>query len=188
LFQPELGRFPIPTGNETGKYRLRDIFLWGKCIKTKIYQKALNKLGTNRYSRFMIRYEDILVNYMIFNIAESVIFIQKYGLYHIQRIGSAVSIGRHKVRRNTNLLYLLDVIIDFAQNNENNKKLAAYLVIYYLNLKRVKRTLTSNKYNMELINSCIKRILNSKYISEKHKTQIKNIVKRLKYIRPIEIT
>ena len=188
LFQPELGRFPIPTGNETGKYGLRDIFLWGKCIKTKIYQKALNKLGNNRYSRFMIRYEDILVNYMIFNIAESFIFIQKYGLYHIERIGSAVSIGRHKVRRNTNLLYLLDVIIDFAQNNENNKKLAAYLVIYYLNLKRVKRTLTSNKYNMELINSCIKRILNSKYISEKHKTQIKNIVKRVKYIRPIEIT
>ena len=129
LFQPELGTFPIPTGNETGTYGLRDIFLWGKCIKTKIYKKALNKLGKERYSRFMIRYEDIITNYMIFNIAESFIFIPKYGIYHLERFGSAVSIGWHKVSRNTNLLYLLDVVIDFSLNNINNKKLAAHIII-----------------------------------------------------------
>ena len=31
LFQPELGMFPIPTGNISGSYQLKDIFLWGKC-------------------------------------------------------------------------------------------------------------------------------------------------------------
>lgn len=99
LYQPELGMFPIPTGNTTGSYKLRDIFLWGKCIKTNIYKTVLNKYGLDRYSRFMIRYEDILVNYLIFNIAESFIFIPKYGIYHVNRLGSGASIGLKKVSR-----------------------------------------------------------------------------------------
>ena len=183
LSQPELGRFPIPIGNETGSYRLRDIYLWGKCIKTKIYQKALNKLGYIRYSRFMIRYEDIIINYMIFNIAEKFLYIQKYGIYHIERFGSGVSIGWSKVSRNTNLLYLLDIIIDFSQKNFNNKRLEAHLLIYYLNLRRIERTLTSTKYNMELFKYCIQRILNSKFTTENHKILIKNKIKRMKYFK-----
>ena len=129
LFQPELGRFPIPTGEKIGSYGFQDIFLWGKCIKTNIYKEALNKLGESRYSRFMIRYEDILTNYMIFNIAHSFIFIKKYGIYHVERFGSGASIGWRKVSRNTNLLYLLDIVIDFSQNNINNKKLVVHLII-----------------------------------------------------------
>ena len=186
MFQPELGRFPISTGKKIGSYGLNDIFLWGKCIKTDVYQKALYKLGYSRYSRFMIRYEDIITNYMIFNIAKRFLCIQKYGIYHLQRFGSGVSIGWHKVPRNTNLLYLLDVVIDFSQKNIENKKLAVHLIIYVLNLRRIEKTLTSTKYNEELIISCIQRILNSKFISECHKILIKNIVKRMKYIKSIE--
>ena len=183
LFQPEMGRYPIATGNITGKYGFRDIFLWGKCIKTIIYINALNKLGYERYSRFMIRYEDILANYMIFNIAESFIFIPKYGIYHIVRYGSAANIGRKIVSRNTNILYLIDIVIDFSRNNKENKKLAAYIIIYFLKLRRTKLTLTSKKYNIELIISCLKRILNSSNISDNHKNEIKNITKSLKYIK-----
>ena len=183
LFQPEMGRYPIATGNITGRYGFRDIFLWGKCIKTIIYINALNKLGYDRYSRFMIRYEDILTNYMIFNIAESFIFIPKYGIYHIVRYGSAANIGRKKVSRNTNILYLIDIVIDFSRNDKENKKLAAYIIIYFLKLRRIKLTLTSKKYNMELIISCLKRILNSTNISSNYKNEIKNITKSLKYIK-----
>ena len=182
LFQPELGAYPIPTGETLGSYGLRDIFLWGKCIKSKIYHKALNKLGKERYSRFMIRYEDVLVNYMILNIAQSFLFIKKYGIYHVERMGSGASIGLKLVPRETNLLYLLDIIVDFSQNNINNKKLEVHLLIYYLNLRNTKRIITSNKYNMDLIISIIKRILNSAYVSEKHKSIIKNIVKQRKFI------
>ena len=186
LSQPELGRFPIPTGNITGSYRLRDIFLWGKCIKTEIYQKALNKLGYRRYSRFMIRYEDIIMNYMIFNVAKKFLCIQKYGIYHLERFGSGVSIGWHKVSRNKNLLYLLDIIIDFSQNNIINKKLEADLLIYYLHLRRIEKTLTSSEYNIKLINSCIKRILNSKFTAKNHKNIIKNKIKRMAFLQSFQ--
>ena len=121
--------YPIRTGKKPGTYGLFDIFLWGKCIKTQIYQKALNKLGSQRYSRFMIRYEDIVTNYMICNTAESLIYVEKYGIYHIVRSGSGTSVGKKKVSRNINLLYLIDIVIDFSLDYPNNKKLAAYLII-----------------------------------------------------------
>lgn len=182
LFQPELGMFPIPTGNRTGSYGLRDIFLWGKCIKTKIYQKAINHLGYERYTRLMIRYEDILTNYMLFNTAESFIYIEKYGIYHFVRSGSGYSVGRRKVTRNTNILYLVDIVIDFSLNYINNKKLASYLVIYYFKLKRFEQTLLSSKYNMDLFISCIRRVLNSTYISENNKKEIRSNLKKFKFI------
>ena len=132
LFKPELGRFPISTRKKVGKYRLNDIFLWGKSIKTVIYQNALNKVGFERYSRFMIRYEDIITNYMICNMAESFIFIKKYGIYHIVRPDSAEFKRKKIIPRNMNVLYLMDIVIDFSHANTMNKKLAVYLMIYFI--------------------------------------------------------
>lgn len=182
LYQPKLGMFPISIGNQPGTYGLNDIFLWGKCIKTKIYQKALNKLGPHRYSRLMIRYEDIITNYMILNVAESFIYVKKYGLYHIVRSGSGVDIGWTKIPRIINILYLLDIVIDFSLDNTKNKKLAAYIIIYFLRLARVKKTLRSSRYLMNLFISCLKRVLSSVYISENDKNIIRAIVKNHSYI------
>ena len=120
---------------------------------------------------------------MIFNIAESFIFIPKFGIYHVNRLGSGASIGWAKVSRNTNILYLIDAIIDFSRNYLNNKKLASHIIIYFLKLRRVTKTLTSNEYNIKLITSCIKRILNSPYINSIHKSEIKMIVKKMEFIK-----
>ena len=43
----------------------------GKCINTKIYQKGLNLLGEQKYSRFMTFNEDLVAITILFNIAES---------------------------------------------------------------------------------------------------------------------
>ena len=182
LYQPELGRFPIPNANIQSGYILQDIFLWGKCIRAKIYQEALNKFGYNRYSRYMICAEDILINYIICNTAKSFIFVEKYGIYHLIRFGSGAKIGFQKVSRNTNILYLIDAMIDFSQNNIVNKKVEVDLMIYLLNLKLIITTFKLNHYYIDLIISCIRRILNSKYISENDKDEIKNISKSLKLL------
>lgn len=166
LFQPELGRFPIEFTNSSLGFRFNDIFLWGKCIKTKIYKKTINEFGYKRYSRYMINYEDILTNYAIFNIARSFLFIPTYGIYHIKRKGSGESIGYKKVLRYKNILYLTDIAIDFSQDNYINKKFVTHLIIYFLNLENVKQNLAKDKYDYE-------------FIHEKDKNEIKNKIKNL---------
>ena len=183
LFKPELGRFPISTRKKVGKYRLNDIFLWGKSIKTVIYQNALNKVGFERYSRFMIRYEDIITNYMICNMAESFIFIKKYGIYHIVRPDSAEFKRKKIIPRNMNVLYLMDIVIDFSHANTMNKKLAVYLMIYFIRLKRIKKLLNKSKYCKKLFISCFQRILKSTYVSIAHKKKIIHLIRNLKIIK-----
>ncbi len=53
LFQPDLGNYPIKLSKNLGSFTRRTVFLWTKCIRKKIYQNALNRIGKERYSRFM---------------------------------------------------------------------------------------------------------------------------------------
>ena len=68
LKQPDLGIFPISRNN---RYSANDYHIWGKCIKSHIYKRAVNSLGYERFSKYNIWTEDISIVIIIFNIAES---------------------------------------------------------------------------------------------------------------------
>ena len=182
MFQPELGNYPIRPGNELGEFDIYDVYLWTRCIKTKVYQKALNKLGEERYSRFMLIHEDIVATCILFNTAESYKFIGKYGVFHIQRQGSASWISLWDVENNKYMIYVLDVVIDFTRETIENKKLLVYLIIYLFNQSRMEKTLESNEYIYKLFISCLDRILDSKYISDEYKNEIRKRGRDLEYI------
>ncbi len=181
MFQPELGNYPFILSNKTGNYGYRDVYLWVKCIKTKIYQKALNKLGVERYSRFMLIHEDIVASCILFNTAKSYKFIGKYGVYHVRRGGSASFKRFGKKEMNIFNLYVLDAAIDFTQETKENKLLLVYLIIYLINQPDIKESL-NNDYNKNLFISCFNRILESKYISIENKNLIKDKVKKLDFL------
>ncbi len=77
LFQPELGSFPVSPSDNIEEPSINEVLIHSKCIKTKIYQEALNKLGEKRYSRYMVSREDDLANYIIFNTAKVAKFVPK---------------------------------------------------------------------------------------------------------------
>ena len=182
MFQPELGYYPIRPGNELGEFDIYDVYLWTRCIRTKVYQKALNKLGEERYSRHMLIHEDIVATCILFNTAESYKFIGKYGVFHIQRQGSASWISLWDVENNKYMIYVLDVVIDFTRETKKNKVLLVYLLTYLFNQNRMDKTLESNDYVYKLFISCLDRILNSKYISEEHKNEIRKRGRNLEFI------
>ena len=106
LFQPKLGNYPLKEGKSTEEI-FNDVYLWAKCIKTILYKKALTILGEKRISRYVIIFEDIYVNYVLFNLAESFKFINKYGLLRIKKKISASNAWSDFDEMNKSLLYLL---------------------------------------------------------------------------------
>ena len=155
-FQPQLGAFPLQKGNKYGEYRLISVYLWSKCIKTKIYKKALNLLGEERYSRYMLRDEDLLVNYIIFNIAESFKFLGKYGIVHIQRDSSA-SVQPNYIQLNKQSIYVLEAALEFSKNLKENKEWIAYYTTMILNARNLEDTLKEEYVNKIFI-SCLDQI------------------------------
>lgn len=131
LFQPELGLYPVRSGKKLGEYRVIENFLWSKCIRTKTYQIALNKIGKDRYSRYMIFDEDRTVLYVLFNIAESIKFLGKYGILQIRTKGSVTQSGKKYSQKFLCRLYFADIVIDFNKETIESRKLLIYIIITF---------------------------------------------------------
>ncbi len=169
--QPELSDFPIKIGKNFGEFRLNSIYLWSKCIKTNIYQKAINKLGKEKYSRYMLIFEDLVAMIILFNTANSYKFIGKYGIFHFERRGSGGTLAT-KIQNNLMALYWIDVAINFSKN----------IIYRALNLKFLDKIIITSKKYREILFSCLNKVLNSDCYSLHLKKKITKKVQSLKFI------
>ena len=169
LFQPELSKYPL---NKRKIYN--DIHIWAKSIKNEVYKKAVNLLGKERYSVFMSWAEDTSMIFIIFNIAKSFKFIDKYGVIHlVSRI--TASFTQSYNNKIFGEIYLLNIIFDFSKNN-SNKNLAADYALF------IKRHYNYNKSQMDknhyYLNYTLQKIINCKFISKQNKVNIQKSFKK----------
>lgn len=168
LHQPELGIFPI---SKNYIFSFNDFHIWGKCIKTKIYKKAIKSLGIKRYSNYNCWTEDIIIILVIFNLANSFRFINKYGIFHMENIitTSYKLLDKYKILAEIDLL---DIIIDFLKDIQEYKKFAVdkALLIAKMNILPL-----LNKKNYLYLKSILNKIIYSKNVLETDKKKIKII-------------
>ena len=166
LHQPELGLFPISNNNIS--YSSNDFWIWAKCIKSKIYIKSINILGEKRYSIYNCWTEDISIVFIIFNFAQSYIFLNIYGIFHI----TSTTTTSFKLELNHKVfseIFLLDIIFDFSKNNKESKKFAVYKALEISNKKIPTLSLKNKLYLKSIIN----KLINCIYISDDDKLLIK---------------
>ena len=168
LHQPELSYFPI----RKHKDYFRDVFLWGKCIKSEIYKSAINLYGEKNYSEFIIGWEDGIINFVICQISNSFKFIGKYGVFNIISENSSY----FKALNTDNNIYeikFLQAVFNFSKDSYKGKEIIVYLVTTLLHRKLFKKTL-ENKALEKLFNSILKKIMECPYISINDKNIMKN--------------
>jgi len=166
LHQPELSIFPI---SRNFRYYPNDFSIWGKLHKKNIYQRAINALGKNRYSVYNCWTEDISINFIIFNLANSYIFVNEYSIFHLLSKITFTFIlnSEHKMFAE---IYLLDIMIDFLKDNKKYKKLAvlkSYDILYKIRKYKLSE---ENKQFLKLI---LQKIFDCKYIKESDKINVK---------------
>ena len=182
MHQPELGKFPVRPNAKINAYNLYDVYVWAKCIKTEKYKKAINNLGKEKYSRFMLAHEDVVMMYILFYTIESFKFVGKYGIFHIKRAGSAWAKSGNVYMDLKELLFL-DVVIDFPKNSIDGQKLSVYVMINLMNKKGLEKMLNDKEYNKKLFYSCLDRIFNSTLITKELKNEIRKKGKTLKFLK-----
>ena len=171
IHQPELTYFPI---SKNKKFRANDYHVWGRLVKTDLYQKAVknfgfNAIGEERMSCFLTWAEDAAMSVTLFSFAKSYKFIQKYGIFHylaqttasITTKGETIFYGE---------LFFLDVIFDFTENTFNGKKFAMGKAKDVSNDRFYS---LKNKRNHEFLKAIIKKMLNCKFISDEDKNQLR---------------
>ena len=167
--QPQLGIHSI---TKNGKYEINNIHIWGKCIKSSIYKKAVNALGKKRFSYYMSWAEDTSIVFILFNIAGSFKYISKYGVFHLM---SKITACYTESDNNKMFgeLFLLDIMFDFSKNNYETKK---YIVLKTLEIRNIhffNKTI-QNIRNYNYLKNILKKIFDCKYIYLNDKNKIKN--------------
>ena len=162
VYQPELRIFSLINN---------DCHIWGKCIKGNIYKKAINDLGKERYSIYLCYSEDDVMVFMLFKIAKSFKFTNKYGLFHIKSNKTASSyLSRNHLLFSK--IFFLDVIFDFSENNFTEKE---FVVSYAINIIMIflSKILLNNE-NKEYLILVLRKIISSDFISKNKKETLIN--------------
>ena len=181
LYQPALGNYQIWPKKSINAFHVEIVFLWAKCIKTEIYQKTINKIGKEKYSRHIIVFEDLIMNYALFNTAKSYKFVGKYGIFNIYRPRSA-SRTLTKVKSDIYHIYYLDIIMDFVQDRFEHKKVIVNFIMRLLGRKSLEKALKTSKDLYDIFISCVDKALNMTKISDELKNEIRKKGKELKFI------
>ena len=165
LHQPELGIFPISKKNSY--FSPNDYSIWGKCIKSKIYQSSVRALGEKRYSIYDCFAEDILMIFIMFNLANSFIFVNRYGIFHLltKTTYSRILPSNHKMFCE---IFLMDIIQEFLR--QNYKKFA---VLKSFDVLRKIGQYKLNQANKEYLKTILQKILDCKYIKDYYKIEMK---------------
>ena len=159
LFQPKLGIFPISKNN---KYYPNDYHIWGKSIKTKIYKKAVNMLSEKNFSFYNCWTEDISILFIIFNIAQSIIFTEVYGIIHLVYDQSTTN-TLHDSKKLMSEIFLLDIIIKYIQDIEINKSYLFHKLFFIMNSHYIQ---FMNIEHINYLNFLIKKMLQIKSLTE----------------------
>ena len=124
--QPKLSSWMI---KYKGKFLVHNNMIWDKCIKSKIYKKALYLMGYLRISTFIVWAEDTSVLFIIFKLAKSFQYIYKYGITHFKG-----NITESKIQSIESKIFgdifFFDIILDFFKNNNKMKNLIIGQALY----------------------------------------------------------
>ena len=145
--------------------------IWGKLIKIDIYKTAINLIGKERYSTYLIWAEDTSIFFVISSVAKSYKFIDKFGLFHFF-IKSSSGESLSKNSRMLGEIFLLDIIFDFSKNIYKNSS-----VYKLIEIRKLKYFTLSNKKVKKYFKDVLKKIMNCQYIKEKHKIKIMELYK-----------
>ena len=160
LEQPELGTWMIKFN---GKFLVHNNMIWDKCMKSSLYKKAVNVLGSKRFSQFLIWAEDASMNFVIFNLARNFKYVYKYGIMHYKSNSTATFKQSPDIRL-FGEIFFLDIIHDFSQNNIEDKNLIVGQAIYIYDRYNVSKFIKS--HNSYYLKSVLNKLIKCKYLSK----------------------
>ena len=174
ITQPELSNF-IYRKNDTRIVQLIDGYLWGKCIKTDIFKKALDILGKDIYTQKIFYGDDRIVNFILFRVANSFKYIKEFGIIYYNTANSILN-SKRILRNCHDELFNIMSIFNLTQNSSDSE-IAAFEI-----RSRWKKLIVPglNRNNSIYARSLFNKIIKSKFISKKSKNIIYNLWKNRK--------
>ena len=164
IFQPELKTYLFYGLDNLEQI---DFNLSNKFIKRDAYIRALNLINKFYLNQYMINYEDGLMNYMLYRIAKSFVFIKKIGYYYLQNNQSITLKPKKNYEENFKFIFLLlKFVLENTNNTQYEKDIANLIFTILSTLFKGNFFITKD---FEFYKEVIDLYLNCKFINDKNK-------------------
>ena len=171
--QPELSKFIYIKTNNIYSYDFKDVFVWGKIIKTDIYQKAVNLLGNFIYNHKIFLTEDKIFTVALYKVANSFKFIDIYGIIYNENPNSICHSWLKSKKQRILQDFLLFAIIFFDLYKDSEE---IQIVVEDLKIRAFEYNIfLEGKYKL-LLHKLYRNILGSKKILDSEKEIITKII------------
>ena len=164
LHQPELGQYARRKNNIIGIY---DVFLWAKCIESEVYKKTINAMGEEIYGKKIIWGEDLITSFVLFRIAKSFLFINKYGISRFKSFSTASNRTPLQTFFLSFILYI-KILLKFTDNSFYDKQLLVHETLSFIRIRKF-----LNEENKNLLKYLLIKILDNEYITNIDKNKIR---------------
>ena len=163
--KPNLSKFIYPKKNNE-IIGLIDATIWGKCIKTDVYKITVNTIGKNTFSEYIITNEDRIVNFVLFRIAKSFKFINKYGILHYINTSIVKKLWYNYTFYNE--LFNIQHIYNLTKNTNDINICVFELLNYESNIMLGKKIM---KFRMS-VNKIILYLLKEKFLTKNNRKKL----------------
>ena len=168
ILQPDLSNFMYKNKNESNIYEMIDELIWGKCIKSNIYKKAIDMLNFVIYTEKVFFYESQIIDFGLFKVANSFKFININGIIHMHNI-------KLKTDKNQYIHDNIKYITSLFKITQNSKEVEIAIYEFENSLSLLTNELNGD--NKNLIWNLFKEISKSKFISEDKKQELETKLK-----------
>jgi len=175
--QPELSNFIYIKKNNSYSYDFNDVFVWGKLIKTLIYQKAIKLLGHEIFKHKIFLTEDKIFTFSLFKVANSFKFIDTYGIIYVE---NPISICHSWIKSKKQRIlkdFLLFCIIFYNLNKDNEK---IQIVVEDLKIRFFEYDKYLEGEYKKLFIGLYTNLLKNENIIDSEKEILKNLIKKTK--------
>ena len=143
--------------------------LWGLLIKASIYKRAIYKLWPIIMNYHLIFHEDYTISFMIIILTQRYKYLNNFALIHLTHAGAASKNYLQNDEYYMGILFFANTLYNFYIKQHPDE---IYVFLNYVNLFLQEFKIAKNKFP-DLFNYVIKFILNSRFLGEREKKDLK---------------
>ena len=161
--------------------------IWAKLIRNSLFQKVLEQVGSKYMDAFMNNYEDTILTVTLYQLAQSYYMYKEVGYYYSRDerggrypdVPGKTCIIREKFNHNIDGLKFLNYLYDNMADNLIERKTLCHEIIS-INAYDFSNFAKNLNSNFDMLFKVLDGIVDSKYLSEKEREQIRNITIEVK--------
>ena len=160
--------------------KINTMLLWVKLIKRNIYEEIINRIGEGALKRRITTLDD---NFVLFFLKDNKNFkrINKIGIFHYKHYNGQIYASNFSNKESIikfceNIINAIDALIDISYDNIDSKNYC----YYRLNLYLIKSQCFNQTILKKNITKIFKKFLNSSFVSDNSRKNIKKALKRIK--------